>query len=691
MGWPSNIFTTTPDPNLICPICQDVLDEPFLLKCGHSFCRSCLMSYQEATTPRARHRKFSFTGVSIMCPTCRYLAVIDEESPGESPHSIVKSIIENLPIRCKNQLDREEAIREQEKCNANDGVYTQVKYASVECCKWKGKLSDYKAHVESSCPLEMVDCRAKGCSSRHLRGYMRSGCCQNSECLIESAREVLSRKKQWDLKATGVVRKTSHDNLIAAEDTPTQMNDEVLTAARMITTSDVDDNKENMYIKQIPHVNLTIKNQQASAYPIAKATNPFIARVYVQQESSALSSNDSEETNANKTIQIIPTDLGLIQNSISNSVRFTTSLSKLNSSCTESKSNLNHVDSFGSSVISALDEEQDSGQGESNDELRSSKPNTTKITSAKDNDDHTISDESVDRSNKIIIITKPTKPKRNDAFVFAAVKLLVDTEFAKLRSILETEESTQLRLSHDLHKESIRAMFVHQQLIDFCRSWVKDKPDALFDFVIYRPKLNLFPEINKLMCGIPGPKRTDWEGGVYPVILEWSDVNRPPNCKFPKDFHHVNVCPHSGVVMLSTLSDEWHPEISIPEILFDLQQLLAHPNHKDISSSNAMYHYKTRIQASMYAPNSLLDTAIEIEGFGDPSFWQLVDGEALITGGRREHSWSHARPDEPKFDGIFSLIGRRVCKSKCSCCSYGQSLWDKKHEMRFLFGTGRWA
>ncbi|KAL3788691.1 hypothetical protein HJC23_001890 [Cyclotella cryptica] len=688
MGWPSSIFTTAPDPNLICPICQDVLDEPFLLKCGHSFCRSCLMSYQEATSPRGKHRKFSFKGVSIMCPTCRHLAVIDEESPGESSHSIVKSIIENLPIRCKNQIDREEANREQEKGNKIDGVYTQIKYASVECCEWKGKLSDFKAHVESSCPLEMVDCRAEGCSSRHLRGYMRSGYCQKSECVVQSARKVLARKKQWDQKATVVVRKISHDDSeMVTEDDATPINDE--TKARSPMATNADDNKENKCIEQIKQADLTVKNRQTSASPVAKGAKPLTARVYVQQSITS-SSSDLSENNSNKTIQIVPTDLGLIQNSITNSVRFTTSLSKLESYCTDFEYNLTHLDSFGSSVISVLDEGHESGRAETNDELLTSEPDTSKITSSMSNDDHAVNDESIDRSKKIILITKPSKPQNNDAFVFAAVKVLVDSELAKLRSNLEAEESTQLRASHNLHKQAIQAMFVHQHILDFCRSWVKHKPDALFDFVIYRPKLHKFPEIKKIMCGIPGPKRTDWEGGVYPVILEWSDVNLPPDCKFPKAFHHANVCPNSGSVYLSTLSDDWHPEITIHEILFDLQQLLAHPNHKDHTSNNAMYQYKTRIQASMYAPNSILDTAIEIEGFGDPSFWQLVDGEALTTGGRRQHSLQRARPDEPKFNEFFSLNARRVCQSKCSCCSYGLSLLDKRREMRFLFGTGRW-
>jgi hypothetical protein len=66
-----------------------------------------------------------------MCPTCRHLAVIDNNSPQTSP--IVKSIIENLPIRCKKQFDRDEAIREQNQ-NGTTGSSLQIKYAIDDLC-----------------------------------------------------------------------------------------------------------------------------------------------------------------------------------------------------------------------------------------------------------------------------------------------------------------------------------------------------------------------------------------------------------------------------------------------------------------------------------------------------------------------------------------------------------------------------
>lgn len=43
-------------------------------------------------------------------------------------------------------------------------------------------------------------------------------------------------------------------------------------------------------------------------------------------------------------------------------------------------------------------------------------------------------------------------------------------------------------------------------------------------------------------CYIPGKVGTDWEGGFYPLTLEFSEdyPSKPPKCKFPAGFFHPN-------------------------------------------------------------------------------------------------------------------------------------------------------
>ncbi|KAL6652185.1 hypothetical protein ACP70R_011110 [Stipagrostis hirtigluma subsp. patula] len=74
-------------------------------------------------------------------------------------------------------------------------------------------------------------------------------------------------------------------------------------------------------------------------------------------------------------------------------------------------------------------------------------------------------------------------------------------------------------------------------------------------------------------------KRTDWEGGYFPLTLHFNEnyPSSPPICKFPRDFFHVNVY-DTGAVCLSILGDAWKPSITVQQILVCIQDLLDNPN-----------------------------------------------------------------------------------------------------------------
>ncbi|KYQ93484.1 putative E2 enzyme Ubc9 [Tieghemostelium lacteum] len=150
------------------------------------------------------------------------------------------------------------------------------------------------------------------------------------------------------------------------------------------------------------------------------------------------------------------------------------------------------------------------------------------------------------------------------------------------------------------------------RLVEERKSWRKDHPFAFFA----RPANNADGTANLFVwnCGIPGKAGTIWEGGVYPLTIEFSEdyPSKPPKCRFPKDFFHPNVYP-TGTVCLSILNEDgdWKPSITVKAILLGIQDLLDTPNPKSPAQQPAITlflhnieDYKKRIkqQAREYPP-----------------------------------------------------------------------------------------
>ncbi|TYK00890.1 SUMO-conjugating enzyme SCE1 [Cucumis melo var. makuwa] len=125
-------------------------------------------------------------------------------------------------------------------------------------------------------------------------------------------------------------------------------------------------------------------------------------------------------------------------------------------------------------------------------------------------------------------------------------------------------------------------------------------------------------------CIIPGKVGTDWEGGFFPLTLNFSEdyPSKPPKCRFPQGFFHPNVYP-SGTVCLSILNEDsgWRPAITVKQILVGIQDLLDQPNPADPAQTEG-YHlfiqdaveYKKRVrqQAKQYPPLVYGPTYVDI-------------------------------------------------------------------------------
>ncbi|CAN1192007.1 SUMO-conjugating enzyme SCE1 [Linum perenne] len=87
------------------------------------------------------------------------------------------------------------------------------------------------------------------------------------------------------------------------------------------------------------------------------------------------------------------------------------------------------------------------------------------------------------------------------------------------------------------------------------KSWRKNHPHGF----VAKPETLPDGNVNLMVwhCTIPGKAGTDWEGGYFPLTLNFSEdyPSKPPKCKFPQGFFHPNVYP-SGTVCLSILNED---------------------------------------------------------------------------------------------------------------------------------------
>ncbi|KAG2499299.1 hypothetical protein HYH03_002877 [Edaphochlamys debaryana] len=123
-------------------------------------------------------------------------------------------------------------------------------------------------------------------------------------------------------------------------------------------------------------------------------------------------------------------------------------------------------------------------------------------------------------------------------------------------------------------------------------------------------------DMRRWQCRIPGPAKTAWAEGLYPLEVVFGDnyPSEPPVCSFPAGFFHPNVYP-GGRVCLSLLSSDsdlggqWAPSITLTQLLKGIQELLSTPNVyspaqdaacKLLKSDPAKYEKAVAAQAKRY-------------------------------------------------------------------------------------------
>eukprot|EP01120_Amphizonella_sp_Union-15-10_P002793 TRINITY_DN13081_c0_g1_i2.p1 TRINITY_DN13081_c0_g1~~TRINITY_DN13081_c0_g1_i2.p1 ORF type:complete len:175 (+),score=49.03 TRINITY_DN13081_c0_g1_i2:55-525(+) len=99
---------------------------------------------------------------------------------------------------------------------------------------------------------------------------------------------------------------------------------------------------------------------------------------------------------------------------------------------------------------------------------------------------------------------------------------------------------------------------------------------------------------------ICGPEDTPWEGGTFPLKLQFPEdyPNHPPKVQFLTKVFHPNVYA-DGRLCLDILQEQWSPVYDVSGILTSIQSLLCDPNPRSPANLEAA-RYFTENKAEYY-------------------------------------------------------------------------------------------
>jgi len=148
------------------------------------------------------------------------------------------------------------------------------------------------------------------------------------------------------------------------------------------------------------------------------------------------------------------------------------------------------------------------------------------------------------------------------------------------------------------------------------KAWRKDHPHAFFA----RPdksnsgdgSFNMY----RWQCGIPGKPGTIWEGGIFPLICEFSEEypSRPPKCKFPAGFFSSKHLPLGNCVSKYSFRRRGLETINYAKTdLARRSGIVRYPKSQQSSTSRSLYSFcvkQARIRKESQSTSTNLSSTI---------------------------------------------------------------------------------
>lgn len=168
---------------LICAICQDVVRECVKTKCGHIFCKECMLSTLEASRNGSRcpiDRNVLGKGEIWGCPKVNAIVAHSQVACASAKAYKEKQRqrnIANLGVKAnacftnanscgvgagndaehKAGMERGEEDRKEMKYNEEEEEIVQLEAVESPMCMWTGMLKDLKEH-EETCEFKKIEC-----------------------------------------------------------------------------------------------------------------------------------------------------------------------------------------------------------------------------------------------------------------------------------------------------------------------------------------------------------------------------------------------------------------------------------------------------------------------------------------------------------------------------------------------------